>query len=199
MGDGSIGNLNRKLDEGDVAEKRRLIVNAAMALALSERKIPTPEGLAEKSGLSILDVNEAFPTLDDLGEEIRAIAAGLNQKLDEAMPKQGPLSAMLDELVELRASLYETAGDLRSLGDAAEQFLPSIAQGRAIREGRYRAALASLFADHFDDPNSETLSKIEFLTSWESWRHLRIVQCLSVDQAKDLIRSVLNAVASQEE
>ena len=190
--------MNRKQEEGDVAEKRRLIVNAAMALALSERKIPTPKSLAEKSGLSVFDVNEMFPTLDDLGEEIRAIAAGLNQKLDEAMPKQGPLPTMLAELVDLRATLYETAGDLRSMGDAAEQFLPSIAKARAIREGRYRAALAALFSDHFDDPNSETLSKIEFLTSWESWRHLRIVQCLSVDQAKNMIRSVLNAVASQD-
>jgi len=198
LGDGSIRNLNRKLEDGSVAEKRRLIVNAAMSLALSERKVPTPEGLAEKSGLSVLDVNELFPTLDDLGDEIRTIAAGLYQNLDDAMPRQGSLSIMLAELVDLRATFYETAGDLRILGDAAEQFLPSIAQARAIRDGRYRATLASLFSDQFDDPNSETLSKIEFATSWESWRHLRVVQRLSVDQAKDVIRSVLDAVASQD-
>jgi len=198
LGDGPIRKLNRKLEEGGVAEKRRLIVNAAMVLALSERKIPTLESLAEKSGLSVLDVNELFPTLDDLGDEIRAIAAGLYQKLDDAMPRQGSLYAMLAELVDLRATLYETAGDIRSLGDAAEQFLPSIAQARAIRGGRYRAALASLFSDQCDDPNSETLSKIEFVTSWESWRHLRVVQRLSVDQAKDVIRSVLHAVAAQD-
>jgi hypothetical protein len=188
--------LKEVLEDERIAERRKLVVNAAIALAISDRKIPTPEGLAEKSGLSLDEIVSLFPSLDDLGAEIRSIASGMHQDLDDAMPTAGPLPDMLNELVELRSILYEVAGDLRHLGDAAEQFLPSIAQARAIREGRYRAALAETFAIHFSDPNDGFFSVLELVTSWESWRHLRTVQCLSVEQTKDLIRCALDAVAS---
>lgn len=188
--------LGDVLEQEQVADKRRLVVNTAIALAVSEHKIPTPEGLARKSGLTIEEITALFPTLDELGSEIRTIAAEMYQDLDNAMPASSSLRTMLNELVDLRARLYETAGDIRALGDAAEQFLPSIAQAKAIREGRYRAALAATFSQHFEDPNDPFYGQLELITSWESWRHLRIVQCLSESQAKYLIRRLLNAVAS---
>ncbi|MEQ9145940.1 MAG: hypothetical protein RLO08_16450 [Parvibaculaceae bacterium] len=175
---------------------RLSLIDAAIGLAAREQKIPDPQNLSEKTGIPAGKIVELYPNLDDLAADARAVSAARFRHLDDAMPAPGPLPDMLVELVDQRALLYETVGELRILQDAGETFLPSLAQARAFREGRYRGKLADMLAPHFEGRTLEITSRVELLTSWEAWRHLRVVQCLSVEQAKELILSLLASVAS---
>ncbi len=176
---------------------RDLIRDATLGLATSERIIPTLESISGKTGLSPAQIEACYPSLDAIAVELRKVAGDLFGEIDEAMPSGNSLAEVLDEVVSVRAKFYEAAADFKYLADAAERFLPSVATSNAICDARYRGRLAEAL-EPFCGGKTETLvAQIELLTSWQSWRHLRGVQRLSVDQAIALTKSLLTAVASQ--
>lgn len=176
---------------------RSRIRDAALCLAASERVIPTLDSLVEETGLSAAEIKAHFPSMDDVAIEIRKVAEDLFGDLEDAMPAKGGLVSMLEQLVVLRARYYEAAADFKHLGDAAGRFLPSVATSQAIRAARYRARLTEMLEPHCLGKTADVVAEVELITSWESWRHLRGVQRLSEEQAIDLLKSVLTAVASQ--
>jgi len=176
---------------------RTNIRDAALCLAASDRVIPTLETLVQETGLSAAEIEAHFPSMDDMAIEIRKVAEDLFGELEDAMPAKGALIPMLEELVVLRARYYEAAADFKHLGDAGGRFLPSVATSQAIRAARYRARLTEMLEPHCLGKTADVVAKVEMMTSWDSWRHLRGVQRLSSDQAVDLLKSVLTAVASQ--
>ncbi len=176
---------------------RTSIRDAALCLAASDRVIPTLERLVQETGLSAAEIEAHFPSMDDMAVEIRKVAADLFSDLEDAMPAKGALIPMLEELVVLRARYYEAAADFKHLGDAGGRFLPSVATSQAIRAAQYRTRLTEMLEPHCLGKTADMVAKVEMMTSWDSWRHLRGVQRLSPDQAVDLLKSVLTAVASQ--
>lgn len=176
---------------------RESIRDAALCLAASDRVIPTLESLVQETGLSAAEIEAHFPSMDDVAIEIRKVAENLFGDLEGAMPAKGALVPMLEELVVLRARYYEASADFKHLGDAGGRFLPSVATSQAIRAARYRARLTEMLEPHCLGKTAEVVAEVELMTSWDSWRHLRGVQRLSVEQAVDLLKSVLTAVASQ--
>jgi len=172
------------------------IRDAALCLAAKDRVIPTLDSLVQETGLSAAQIEAYYPTMDDVANEISKVAEAMFLDLEDAMPSPGPLAQMLDELADLRARYYEAAADFKHLGDAGGHFLPSVATSVAIRSARYRASLHELLEPHFLLSTDDMVAKVEFITSWESWRHLRGLQRLSVDQAVALMKSILTAVAS---
>ncbi len=176
---------------------RNNIRDAALCLAASDRVIPTLEHLVQETGLSAAQIEAHFPSMDDLAIEIRNVAEDLFGDLEKAMPVQGSLVSMLEELAVLRARYYEAAADFKHLGDAGGRFLPSVATSQAIRAARYRACLTEILEPHCLGKTADVVAQVELITSWDSWRHLRGVQRLSADQAVDLLKSVLTALASQ--
>ncbi len=185
-------------------EKRRFeravrdsIRDAAISLAARNRIIPTLDSLVSETGLSADEIQAHFPSMDDVAIEIRKVARELFKDLEDALPKPGPLIGMLHELVDLRARYYEAAADFKQMGDAAGQFLPSVSTSHAIRSAEHRAQLIELLDTQCLGSTASVAAKVELITSWESWRHLRGIQRLTVEQAADLMKSVLTAVASE--
>jgi len=176
---------------------RTSIRDAALCLAARDRVIPTLETLVQETGLSAAEIEAHFPSMDDMATEIRKVAADLFDDLEDAMPAKGALISMLEDLVVLRARYYEAAADFKHLGDAGGRFLPSVATSQAIRAAQYRTRLTEMLEPHCLGKTADMVAKVEMMTSWDSWRHLRGVQRLSPDQAIDLLKSVLTAVASQ--
>ncbi len=176
---------------------RELIRDATIGLAASERVIPTLEAIAAKTGLSVDQIEGYYPSMDDVAVEIEKVARGLFCASETAMPKDGSLSEMFEELAQLRADYYEFAADFLHLGDAAARFLPSIATSNAIKAARYRTRLSDMLEPHCLGQTPVVVAKVEMISSWDSWRHLRGVQRLSVEQAVEVIKSVLTAVASE--
>ncbi len=176
---------------------RDSIRDAALSLAAKDRVIPTLDSLVEETGLSAQQIQAHYPSMDDVASEIRKFARDLFADLEDAMPSPGALVPMLEELAELRARYYEAAAEFKHLGDAAGRFLPSIATSRAIREAQYRGNLTEMLEPHCLGKTAAMVAKVELITSWDSWRQLRGVQRLSSDQAVDLLKSLLTAVASE--
>jgi len=183
--------------EADLVETMRdLIRDATLGLAVSERVIPTLDSISGKTGLSPAQIEACYPSLDAIAVELRKVAGDLFSDIDEAMPSGNNLSEVLDEVVALRAKFYEAAADFKHLADAGERFLPSVATANAICDARYRGRLAEALEPFCGAKTESLVAQVELLTSWQSWRHLRGVQRLSVDQAIALTRSLLTAVAS---
>lgn len=176
---------------------RDSIRDAAISLAARDRIIPTLDSLVSATGLSPAEIQTHFPSMDDLAIEIRKIARELFKELEDALPKPGPLADMLHELVDLRAQYYEAAADFKQMGDAAGQFLPSVSTSQAIRSAEFRAKLTELLDPHCLGSTPSVVAKVELITSWESWRHLRGIQRLTIEQAVDLMKSILTAVAAE--
>ncbi|MEQ9520495.1 MAG: hypothetical protein RLN89_13760 [Parvibaculum sp.] len=190
----SVAEIGIKNEVGSEVEVRQQIIDAALAIALRGREIPTPENIAERTGLAVKRVTAIYPGLDELADDIKAVSAARYAALEAAMPAVADLGAMLDELVQLRAAYYETVGELRVLADAGEGFLPSLMKDKAVREGKYRGRLSECFEVPLGRQVSRVLPKIELLTSWESWRHLRSVQCLTKEQSVQMVRTMLRDV-----
>ncbi|MCE7999039.1 MAG: hypothetical protein HEP70_09290 [Rhodobiaceae bacterium] len=176
---------------------RDTIRDAALCLAASDRVIPTLQRLVQETGLTEAQIEAHFPSMDDLAIEIRKVAEDLFGDLENAMPANGSLISMMEELAVLRARYYEAAADFKHLGDAGGRFLPSVATSQAIRAARYRARLTEMLEPHCLGKTTDVVAQVELITSWDSWRHLRGVQRLTADQAVDLLKSVLTTVASQ--
>jgi AcrR family transcriptional regulator len=176
---------------------RELIRDASLDLAASERVIPTLDAIAEKTGLSAAQIEAYYPSMDDVAIEIEKVARELFWGPKSAMPQSGSLLEMFEELAQLRAHYYEVAADFLHLGDAAARFLPSVATTNAINAARYRASLSEMLEPLCLSQTAIVVAKVEMISSWESWRHLRGVQRLSVEQAIEVIKSVLTAVASE--
>lgn len=181
---------------GEETALRQRIIDAALVIALRGQEIPTPANIAAQTGLSERQNTKIYPGLDELAADIRRVAAVRYAALETAMPTASTLEVMLEELVSLRAEYYETVGELRQLGDAGEGFLPSLVKARAVREGRYRGRLTNAFSAHFGQSTPVVIPKMELLTSWETWRHLRSVQCLSKEQASALVLGMLRDVTA---
>lgn len=190
-----MANVTAKMDLDKAM--RELIRDATLGLAAAERVIPTLETIAGKTGLSPSEIAEHYSSLDDVAVEVRKVACELFGEMAVVMPESGSLREMLDELVVLRARFYEAAADFQHLGDAAERFLPSVATSNAITAARYRANLTEMLEPHCFGQTCVVVAKVELISSWDSWRHLRGVQRLTVEQAIELIRSVLTTVASE--
>ncbi len=175
---------------------RQRIIDAALILAIREQAIPTPENLSVRTGISEEQITDIYPGLDELAADIRVVATERYKVLEDAMPEDADLDTMLVTLVDLRSSYYEAVGELRQLGDAGEGFLPSLVKAKAVREGKYRGRLMECFSTHFGTRTQFVVPKIELLTSWETWRHLRSVQCLTKDQSSALVCSLLRDVTA---
>lgn len=156
----------------------------------------TPEQITERSGVPLHRVLTLYPTLNDVAADIRSIVEEAARPLYERMPEAGPLPDMLDGLVDLRAELYETVAVARLAADVVEHMLESVTRQKARREGRYRGRLASMLVPYFGASTPQVTDHVEWLTSWESWRHLRQVQCLSSEQASDCIKLQLHAAVA---
>ncbi len=176
---------------------RERIRDAAISLAARDRVIPTLDSLVSETGLTADEIKAHFPSMDDVAIEIRKIARELFKELEDALPKPGSLVDMLHELVDLRAQYHEAAADFKQMGDAAGQFLPSVSAQRAVRSAEYRAQLTELLDPHCYGSTASVVAKVELITSWESWRHLRGIQRLTIEQSADLVKSILTAVASE--
>ncbi len=188
--------LRRQANEDLNNTVRESIRDAALCLAARDRVIPTLDSLVQETGLSAEQIQAYYPSMDDVAIEIRKVAEAMFLDLEEAMPSPGPLAQMLNELAELRARYYEAAADFKHLGDAGSHFLPSVAQATARRSVIYRESLCEMLEPHFQFTLNDVVAKIELITSWETWRHLRGVQRLTMEQAIEVMKSVLAAVAS---
>jgi len=175
---------------------RDLIRDATLELAASERVIPTLDAIAEKTGLSAAQIAAYYPSMDDVATEIAKVARDLFRDPESAMPQGCSLPEMFDELAGLRAHYYEVAAEFLHLGDAGARFLPSVSTSKAISAARYRTSLTEMLEPHCFGQTAIVVAKVEMISSWESWRHLRGVQRLTVEQATKVIKSVLTAVAS---
>jgi hypothetical protein len=189
--------LDLTADTDLVGAMRDLIRDATLGLAAAERIIPTLDSIANKTGLSPSQIEACYPSLDAVAVELRKVAGDLYSERDEAMPVGTSLAAVLDGLVPLRACFYEAAADFKHLADAAERFLPSVATSNAICDARYRGRLVELIEPFCGGQSDSVVAKVELITSWQTWRHLRGVQRLTVDQAIELTQSLLTAVASE--
>jgi len=189
----NIATVETELDDA----VRELIRDVTIGLAASERVIPTLDVIASKTGLSAAQIETHYPSMDHVAIEIEKVARGLFCGPESAMPRSGSLPEMFAELAQLRAHYYEVAADFLHLGDAAARFLPSVATSNAINAVRYRGRLSEMLEPHCLGQTAIVVAKVEMISSWDSWRHLRGVQRLSVEQAVEVIKSVLTAVASE--
>jgi hypothetical protein len=179
-------------DKGDAgAIVRQRIMAATFDVMRQDKEVPDPENIAKKSGLSVDVVRSSYSSLVDLAVDIGLVTEASYQPLYDAMPEPGEFPQMLEDLVALRVDLYETVAPTRVFADGAEYFIPGAKERKAVREGRYRSRLMEMLLPHFGSRTDEVASQIELLTSWESWRHLRFVQCLSEDQARSALQALV--------
>jgi len=175
---------------------RQKIMTATFEVMSQDMEIPNPENIARKSGLAVDLVHSCYSSLVDLAVDIGLVTEASYQPLYDAMPEPDDLPQMLDALVALRTFLYETVAPVRVFADGAEHFIPGAKERKAVREGRYRGRLVEMLLPHFGSRTDEVASQIELLTSWESWRHLRYVQCLCEDQTRKTLVRLVRAFAA---
>jgi len=192
MGSGKVvmGIEPSKMD-ADQEIVREKVRKAAFRLMHDDRKIPDPKNLSEKSGVPEAQINQMYPTIEDLAVDITDVLDANLAPQYEAFPEPGDLKDMLAHLVEIRIDLYEETAFVRTYGEVSEHMFPKIREKRAIRDGLFRARIFDMLQPHFGQKTDEMAAQLEALVSWEFWRHMRNIQRLSEEQTRKIVGNLV--------
>ncbi len=192
--EGAMGNDGDKVS-GDQEEARAKVRNAVFKLMHNDRQIPDPQNISAKSGLPVCQINEMYPTIEDLAVDITNVLDDNLASKYEAFPESGDLPDMLEELVDIRMHLYEETAFVRTYGEVSEHMFPRLREKRAIRDGLFRARIFEMLQPHFGQKTDDIAAQVEALVSWEFWRHMRNIQRLSEEQTRNIMVKLVRQVA----
>jgi AcrR family transcriptional regulator len=180
-------------------QRRNDILDAMLALNLGGNLDPNAEQITKEAGLESGDIFLYFDNTDDLQQA--AITRQRNRMLPLVTIKPGPESALAERvaaLAEQRARLFEMYGPLGLVARLQAPFQPLI-QDELVRIRTFlRYQLKGLFAPELTAMSSDraetTLTAIDMICSFESYRLMRTDQCLSADDAGRVVTTSLTTL-----
>lgn len=171
---------------------RERIVAAMMALVEEGQMNPVAEVVADRAQVGLRSVFRHFNDMESLYAEMAAKLAR------EYLPALAPFESadwhgQLIESIARRISVYERLLPFKRAADAHRHESQVIQNNHAVTSHLMRARLRDLLPPMLrDDPLAfETL---DFLLSIDSWQRLRSEQKLTVEQARLVVETQVNAL-----
>jgi AcrR family transcriptional regulator len=196
-------------DGGDDVRARREqhrnnILDAMLSLNLAGNLDPNAEQITKEAGLESGAIFLYFDSTDDLQQA--AITRQRNRMLPLVTIKPGPESSLAERiaaLAEQRARLFEMYGPLGVVARLQAPFQPVI-QDELVRIRTFlRYQLKGLFAPELTamdtDRAETTLTAIDVLCSFESYRLMQKEQGLSAEDAGRVLTTSLTTLLASSE
>jgi AcrR family transcriptional regulator len=174
---------------------RARITQAVVQLVAAGDVKPTAEAIAAAAGVSLRTVFRHFDEMDNLYLEIAAAIEARAQPVIARPFEAEGWPAVLDELVDRRAEVYELVAPFRRALDVHGARSPALVEAnRRIHE--LSRSLLKLYLPDSIAADPQRFEAFDLLLGIESWLRLRDLQGLGVEEAKALLRRMGRAIAA---
>jgi AcrR family transcriptional regulator len=175
------------------------ILDAMLRLNLAGNLDPSSDDITKEAGLESGSIFVHFDGTEDLQQA--AIARQRNRMLPLVAIKPGPETPVMERLVALvaqRTSLFEKYGALSVVARLKAPFEPII-QDELVRIRTFlRYQLKGLFVSELAAMSAQraatTLTAMDLICSFESYRLMRVEQGLSTDEVAEVVISTLTTL-----
>ncbi len=185
------------------SERTRQVVLDSIVELIGAGEVPTTAEVAAGAGISERSLFRHFESRDGLFD---AAIDRLEERFARyvvSVPPDGPLETRLDELVAVRARLFEAITPMRRVAPVYAKRSDRVAERTKVSRDRLRGELARTLAPELaalaGRSRRDLLDLVDLVLSWEAWEHLRL-NGASVPRARRLLalaaRSVLDAEQS---
>ncbi len=177
-------------------ERARHQVAEAMLALISEGDLrPTAPRIAERAGVSLRSVFHHFDDLETLFEAAARLQTERLLKLVRPIDATLPLPERLDELIAQRARVYEAVTPVRRAAMLSEHGSAVVSErltmARAWKRAEAERVFAAELAAFAPGERTRRVRALGAATSWMTWESLRAHQRLSVEDARDVLRTLV--------
>jgi len=179
--------------------RRQLVVDAFIDLVLEGGEPPTPEGVAERAGVSRATFFRYFSTLVELRDEASArVVERFPEFFTIPASATGSLSQRIESFVDSRVGLHEALHPLELLmrAHAARDSTTAdfIDATRQVLADQARRHFEAEFQSRSSAQRDDMMATIAVLTSVESWQQFRQSYGRSPSQTRRAWRSALAGI-----
>ena len=176
---------------------RRRIAEATLSLLVESAAPPTAHDIATRAGVSHRLVFHHFEDLDALHLMVSGLYVERFGGLAPVVPADLPLETRIERTAGMRATLYESIGNLGRNAAALAPNHPGVAQGTAATHRILLRLLETTFEPELDGcgrtQRKEALAALDAASSWSLWDRLRRVDGLSVTSSRRIVSRFLRA------
>ncbi|MBU3062296.1 TetR/AcrR family transcriptional regulator [Nocardia sp. NEAU-G5] len=174
------------------ARNRQAVIDATLALMEEGVLRPTAQAVAERAGVAIRSVFHYFADVETLHTDAAETQAQRHWSL-LTQPVTGELAERVEQVVALRARLFERIGGTRRAALLLEHESPVFAERLTRSRAALRAHLSMIVPElgGLEPPSREAACAA---ASWETWQVLRRDQGLSVDAAVAAVVAALKSL-----
>jgi len=188
--------LDGRLARG--ARARVAIVEALLALIERGDLRPSAARIAERAGVSLRSVFQHFNDVESLFAAAAERQAERLASLAGSVDDKGPLTRRLDAFVQQRARLLEAVSPVRRAAVLMEPFSSELrgrlGAFRALKADEVRRVFASELARRSPAARRRLLAALVATASWSTWQSLRQHQGLSQNEARRVLRLMLQTL-----
>lgn len=192
----STDGRNARRDRNRIA-----VLDAAIELFASGELQPSPQAVADRSGVSLRSVYRYYDDVDDL------MRAAISRSFERNLPRfeidglgEGRLDDRIDRLVERRASLHEHLAPMARAAAArarsSEQIRDRIAERRALLAAQEAAMFAPELEGLNDRDRADLLLAVGLVVGFDAFERLRTVEGCSATTARRVAARSLRALLS---
>jgi TetR/AcrR family transcriptional regulator, regulator of autoinduction and epiphytic fitness len=180
---------------------REAIVDACISLVEEGELRPTAPRVAERAGVSVRSVFQHFDDLPSLHiavtERIAERVSVLLHPVDLTMP----LGQRIDVFIRHRGALLEAIAPFQRAANVHGPFAPEIRQALRSATSYLRQEVARAFEPELaqvpDREQRELLDGLAIALSWSSWEALRADEGRSVEEAREVVSRVVQALLAE--
>lgn len=186
------------------SRNRELVLDAVLDLFTRGNFHPTPEEVANESGVSLRSVYRYVDSRDNL------LQAAMERQLEKTAhmwtletTSEGDLSVRIERFVEHRLRLHEAVGSSNRASRAYalrdSTVAERIAQGRRLLRRHVERQFAPELAAMSPSRRRSALSAIDALTQFEGLDSLMVQQTLSMREARETLSLVITVLLESKE
>lgn len=176
-------------------DNRRRIVAAFIAFIREGKISPTAEMIAARADVGLRTVFRHFEDMERLYREIGTEIEGQVRPMVDRPFESADWQGRIEEVIERRATLFESIMPFRTAADVYRHTSPSIAARQAEFVALQRQYLEdALPASIARDP--VRVEALDLVSSYEAWQRLRHEQKLSPADAKRVMAFAIHQMIS---
>lgn len=161
--------------------------------------MPTTDAVADRAGVSRRSI---FRHYTDVSELLTAAYHLQREDAFQRFPRRNPAGwspeERVDALTERASELFEYVGPVRRAAVGMAKDYPVLQDLMRGDDAVHRSIVENLFAQYFshlpDDQAGIYISSLVSASSWSNWEGLRREQGLSVDVAREVVRTLMKGV-----
>lgn len=180
-------------------ERARLQVAEAMLALIYEGDLrPTAPRIAERAGVSLRSVFHHFDDLETLFEAAARLQTERVLALVRPIDVAQPLADRRSAFIAQRARVYEAVTPVRRAAMLSEHTSRVIAERLGMVRARKRAEAERIFAAELaafaPEERPRRARALAAAASWMTWETLRAHQGLSVEEAEEVLGTMITAI-----